>query len=121
MTGVRSHISWNGHDLFRVAESLSTQFQRVHVVSRRLQGLLSPFVPGLVYLTHGTDTKFYQATRSPGESGKRVRIGWAGNRRSSAKGFEQYVEPLGRLPGRRASLLWVQRQEPRRAWNAKLL
>jgi hypothetical protein len=71
----------------------------VHVVSRRLERLLSPFVPGLVYLTHGTDMRFFTPSRACDESGKRVRVGWAGNRRCSAKGFEQYIEPLKRLPG----------------------
>ncbi len=99
VTGVRSHISWNGGDLFAFADMLSQSYQSVHVVSRRLERLLSPFVPGLSYLTHGTDMGFFTPTRPCDESGKRVHVGWAGNRRSSAKGFEQYIEPLKRLPG----------------------
>jgi phenylacetate-coenzyme A ligase PaaK-like adenylate-forming protein/glycosyltransferase involved in cell wall biosynthesis/GT2 family glycosyltransferase len=102
LTGIRSHSSWNTHDFEQFTAFLRAGFQRVHVVSRRLQRLLEPFVPGLVHLSHGVDTHFFTPDEKPGRAvprGERpLRVGWAGNRKAIDKGVE-IIEPLGNLPG----------------------
>ena len=101
VTGIRSHISWSGYDFLLFAETLATKYQRVHCVSQRLTDIFRPFVPNLHYVTHGTDTSFFTPTTrvDQGPPG-RIRIGWAGNReRNKIKGFEDFVAPLGNLPG----------------------
>jgi glycosyltransferase involved in cell wall biosynthesis/GT2 family glycosyltransferase len=101
VTGVRSHRSWNVHDFEQFVTFLRDGFQRVHAVSRRLHQLLEPFVPGLVYLSHGVDTRFFAPDAMTGPAvprdGKRLRIGWAGNRKATGKGVE-IIEPLGQVP-----------------------
>ncbi|MFO1497105.1 MAG: glycosyltransferase [Verrucomicrobiota bacterium] len=101
VTGIRSHCAWQPIGLEPVAALLVQKFQRVHAVSRRLQHLFAPRVSGVELLSHGVDTEFF-SSRTPADlsgAGK-LRLGWAGNRRSgSRKGFEEIIEPLGRIPG----------------------
>lgn len=100
ITGIRSHISWSGHDFLPFADFLATRFQRIHCVSSRLTGMFRPFVPNTHYVTHGTDTGFFTATTRADQSGAGcIRIGWAGNRVNKTKGFEDLVAPLAKLPG----------------------
>jgi glycosyltransferase involved in cell wall biosynthesis len=98
VTGVRSHISWDHADPAVFGQHLRTHFQRVHVVSRRLERLLAPHAP-VAYLTHGVDAETFRAAAPPRPATGRLRLGWAGNRKSTAKGFEEFIEPLARLPG----------------------
>ena len=98
VAGIRSHITWQGLHPQAFKQALG-RFSRVHVVSRRLESLLSGYHPRLGLLTHGIDLEHFHASpRQPGKAGS-LRIGWAGNRKSPAKGFEQFIEPLGRIPG----------------------
>lgn len=101
ITGIRSHCSWQKQGLEQVTTMLREKFQRVHVVSRRLQGIFQPHLPEVELLSHGVDTTLFTPTTRADLSGRgRLRIGWAGNRRSgSRKGFEDIIEPLGALPG----------------------
>lgn len=100
VTGIRSHISWAGHDFLPFADFLATRFQRIHCVSSRLTEMFRPFVPNTHYVTHGTDTAFFTPTTRADQSGAgRIRIGWAGNRVNKTKGFEDLVAPLAKLPG----------------------
>jgi phenylacetate-CoA ligase len=99
VTGIRSHISWAGVDFLGLVDYLGRGFQRVHAVSRRLQRLFEPFLPATDYLTHGVDAEAFRPSRPVSARAGRLRVGWAGNKKSPAKGFEQFVAPLARLPG----------------------
>jgi glycosyltransferase involved in cell wall biosynthesis len=100
VTGIRSHCSWDSGRFDALADHLSTKFSRVHVVSQRLLRRFAPHVPGVVQISHGVDTEHFTAATRADQSGGQVRLGWAGNRFSSAqKGFAEIIEPLGRIPG----------------------
>lgn len=100
VTGIRSVVSWQSHDFLAFAHYLSRTFQRVHCVSDRLVRMFSPFVPGIVHLTHGIDTTWFTPhTRADRSGAGRLKIGWAGNRVNRSKGFEDLVAPLAKLPG----------------------
>jgi len=99
VTGIRSHISWANVDFKQFIQYLSVYYQGVHVVSRRLEQIFKPHLPGVVYVTHGVDTQFFSPSSNAAQSGQRIRIGWVGNRKSPMKGFEQFIQPLGELPG----------------------
>ena len=101
VTGIRSHCSWKDEEFSSFVNVLSEKFQRVHVVSRRLEGIFRQYLPRLARITHGVDTELFAPSTKADQSGcGQMRIGWAGNRRSSSrKGLEEIIEPLGRLPG----------------------
>jgi len=100
VTGIRSHLSWKDEEFLSFADFLAAKFQRVHVVSKRLEKMFQPFLPGVVRITHGVETEVFTPRTRADQSGRgRARIGWAGNRINATKGFEQYVAPLARLPG----------------------
>lgn len=99
VTGIRSHISWQAHPFDKFVNHLKAHFGRVHVVSQRLLRLFEPHLPGVVALSHGLDLDFFTPSTTADLSGTRLRLGWAGNRKSPAKGFEQFVEPLGQIEG----------------------
>lgn len=100
VTGIRSHCSWRNEDFGAFTKLLSEKFHRVHVVSERLRTLFAGHVPNLVLLTHGVRADFFRATTRSDSSGPgKLRLGWAGNRKSPEKGFAEFIEPLGRLPG----------------------
>ena len=99
VTGIRSHTSWQDQGFLKLTELLAAKFQRVHAVSRRLQHIFQPFLPGVEYLAHGVDTGFFTARTRADQSGRRLRLGWAGSRMNPTKGFNEYIAPLGRLPG----------------------
>ncbi|MBI3875215.1 MAG: glycosyltransferase, partial [Verrucomicrobia bacterium] len=100
VTGIRSHCAWQRIGFEQVAEVLRAKFQRVHAVSRRLQEIFRPQLPAIELLSHGVDTEFFAPqTRADISSRGKLRIGWAGNRHSPNKGFAEFIEPLGRLPG----------------------
>ena len=99
VTGIRSHITLM-HECFpKLTSFLATAFQRVHVVSRRLLDIFAPHLPGVAYITHGVDTDFFTPRTRADQSGWRLRLGWAGNRTNGCKRFEEFVAPLGQLPG----------------------
>ena len=99
VTGVRSHVSWNNVPAPVLAKIIRDRYQRAHVVSRRLHDLLAPWYPEVTYVTHGIDgERFAFSMRAPSE-GRPLRVGWAGNRLTPAKGFQQFIEPLARIPG----------------------
>ena len=99
VTAIRSHVSWDAIAAPELARHLRAHFQQVHVVSRRLQRELAPWLPGVAYVTHGIDgTRFSLVARSGNASGN-LRVGWAGNRRTAVKGFAEFVEPIGVLDG----------------------
>jgi GT2 family glycosyltransferase/glycosyltransferase involved in cell wall biosynthesis/tetratricopeptide (TPR) repeat protein len=100
VTGIRSHLYWPSLDFFSFANFLSTRFQSVHVVSERLQRIFAPFLPAVGRVTHGVDASFFTPSTRADQSGRKVRVGWAGNRNSPEdKGFKDIIEPLSRLPG----------------------
>jgi glycosyltransferase involved in cell wall biosynthesis len=98
VTAVRSHVSWDYMPVERLTAFLATRFQRTHVVSRRLRALLAPTLPGVEYVTHGFDGARFQPTARLPRAGA-LRLGWAGNRQTPAKGFEEFVRPLAAMPG----------------------
>ena len=63
------------------------------------KGIFEPFLPSVSCVSHGVDTEFFTPSTRADQSGRKLRLGWAGNRASPAKGFEQFIAPLGRLPG----------------------
>ena len=99
VTGLRSHFTWADRPFLPFANFLATKFQRVHVVSRRLHEIFRHSLPTAVRLSHGIDTVFFTPTTQADLSGRKLRLGWAGNRKSPVKGFAEFIEPLGRIPG----------------------
>jgi glycosyltransferase involved in cell wall biosynthesis len=99
ITGVRSHISWNEKNPDEFGWIIREKFQQVHAVSERLCKELKGFREDIVSLTHGIDLNRFQPQSEPFSNPTRIRIGWAGNRRSPAKGFEQFIAPLADIPG----------------------
>lgn len=100
VTGIRSHVSWKNYNFTGFVNYLATKFQQVHVVSQRLYQIFAPQLPNVAYVTHGIDTTFFTPSTSPAQTEQKMRIGWAGNRKSAEnKGFSDILEPLGRLPG----------------------
>ena len=100
VSGIRSHLVWTDHPFTDVVRYLSNRFNVIHVVSRRLHDLFAPHLPNLAYVTHGVDTAFFTPSTQADQSGRKLRLGWAGNRKSvGKKGFAEFVEPLSHLPG----------------------
>ncbi|MCB9496116.1 MAG: asparagine synthase (glutamine-hydrolyzing) [Fibrobacteria bacterium] len=99
ITGIRSHISWQDRDPGWFSRLLRTKFSKVHAVSRRLSDLIAAYRPDVLTLTHGVDLEHFGTESEPFVQPGRLRIGWAGNRKSPAKGFEEFIAPLGDLPG----------------------
>jgi glycosyltransferase involved in cell wall biosynthesis len=99
VTGIRSHLTWSELPFDAVCAHLSQRFQRVHVVSRRLERVFRGRVPALAYVTHGVDTSFFRPRTSVARREPALRVGWAGNRRARVKGFDELVAPLAELPG----------------------
>lgn len=100
ITGIRSYTTWRDQDFVSFITSLVSNFQTVHVVSKRLYDAFEPFLPNLRHVAHGVDTDFFRASTRADKSGKgKLRIGWAGNRDNWAKGFEHYVAPLSLIKG----------------------
>jgi hypothetical protein len=99
VTGVRSFVSWVDWDFPNFITCLNQLYQQVHTVSRQLYELLSPYIPQLVYITHGVDVNHFspRGTRQP-KAGQ-LRIGWAGNRLTLVKGFREFIQPLAEIPG----------------------
>ncbi|MBV5332648.1 glycosyltransferase family 4 protein, partial [bacterium] len=100
VAGIRSHTSWESLDVSKLGSHLAQLFQGgVYVVSKRLEGIFKPSIPGVVHLPHGVDTSFFTSTRPPGGTAGKLRVGWAGNRASAVKGFEEFIAPLGQIAG----------------------
>jgi glycosyltransferase involved in cell wall biosynthesis len=99
VTGIRSHTSWQERDWPGLVQLLGGAFQRVHAVSKRLHHIFKLFLPSLDYLTHGVDTDFFTARTRADQSGRRLRLGWAGSRLNPTKGVNEFIAPLARLPG----------------------
>lgn len=105
VTAIRSFVSWVDWDFQQLADLLVHRYLAVHVISRQLYDLLSPFIPGLQHITQGVDLEAFnlqtstdtQSTQSspPGV----LRLGWAGNRLSMVKGFREFVQPMADIPG----------------------
>jgi len=99
VTGIRSHVSWEGYEVPSLCRFLETRFAAVHVVSRKLEAIFKPHLPSVVSMSHGLRCELFQAdTEGLGENG-RIRLGWAGNRATNVKGFDELIRPLGELPG----------------------
>jgi hypothetical protein len=99
VTGIRSHSSWAKYDRGSLGAVLRSKFAGVYAVSRRLERIFQPLVPGLAYLPHGVDTGFFTPSGDVSAAPGRIRVGWAGNRTTPSKGFSEFIEPLAQLPG----------------------
>jgi len=100
VAGIRSHTSWENQDVPRLSAHLAQLFQGgVYVVSRRLEAIFKPSLPSVERLPHGVDTTFFRSTRPPNEAAGRLKVGWAGNRASAVKGFQEFIAPLDQIPG----------------------
>jgi glycosyltransferase involved in cell wall biosynthesis len=98
VTALRSHVSWDSVRPAQLSEYLTSHFQRTHVVSRRLQQSLLPWLPDVAYVTHGVDGERFTPVARQGRAGA-LRLGWAGNRQTAVKGFDEFIAPLQALPG----------------------
>lgn len=99
VTGIRSHVTWQALDRNAFGNHLRSRFSAVHVVSRRIESLLTGIHPRLLVLTHGIDLKHFHTDTQPSDRVDALRVGWAGNRAATVKGFGEFIEPLGRIPG----------------------
>ena len=99
VTGLRSHISWDGVPPAVLARYLSRYYQRTHMVSQRLMSIFAPLLPNTASVTHGIDTTRFVPMERVRELGAPLRIGWAGNRASPAKAFDEVIRPLAEIPG----------------------
>lgn len=105
VTAIRSFVSWVDWDFQHLVDLLVHRYQAVHVISRQLYDLFSPFIPGLQHITQGVDLEAFTPQASPGEpitpvrQAGRLRLGWAGNRISMVKGFQEFVQPMAEIPG----------------------
>lgn len=99
VTGIRSHVSWERFRPDAVGTVLREKFGRVHVVSRRLHDIFAPYVPGLALTAHGVDTRFFTPSAASDRRLPTLRVGWAGNRHTRTKNFEEMIAPLGTIPG----------------------
>ncbi len=100
VSGIRSHVSWAGLDLPKLCAHLKQTYQGgMYVVSQRLREIFRSGLPDAVWLPHGLDTALFTAINPPSEQVGSLRLGWAGNRASAVKGFEEFIAPLGQLPG----------------------
>lgn len=99
VTALRSHLSWDDLPPRILARYLSRWYQRTHVVSERLHRLFAPVLPGVVTLTHGFDGDRFPLVRRERAAGEPLRVGWAGNRASPAKGFDTLIAPLATCTG----------------------
>lgn len=100
VTGIRSHRIWQERGLVESAAYLSTHFQRVHTLSKRLHKLLSLFVNNLQLVPNGIDTSIFKPQDPARQSRKgKLILGFAGNRRTKEKGYEEFIEPLANIKG----------------------
>ncbi len=98
VTGIRSHTMWPNLPFDKFTMFLGKNFQQVHVVSKRLFEIFKTALPRIKYISHGVDTEFFRPSIRTDQSGKKLRLGWAGNSNQLAKGFKDFVEPLKKLP-----------------------
>ncbi|NLG96472.1 MAG: glycosyltransferase [Chloroflexi bacterium] len=99
VTGLRSHVSWSNFDIDALVSLLASKFNSVHVVSKRLYNLFLPFLPEVQYVTHGVDSTFFTPLPETERKSEKVRIGWAGNKATILKGFNEFIKPLEEIPG----------------------
>lgn len=99
VTGLRSHVSWQAYPPAQIGNYLRSYFQRTHVVSERLRKEIAPFLPGVAYVTHGIDGTIFTNAPRVHTPGQKLRVGWAGNRQTAVKGFEEFIKPLGEIDG----------------------
>ena len=99
VTALRSHVSWSAVSAQQLGLYLQQNFQRTHVVSQRLQRELAPFLPDVAYVTHGIDGDVFQPRPRDSRAGAKLRVGWAGNRQTAVKGFDEFIKPLGDIDG----------------------
>lgn len=99
ITGMRSFISWVDWDFLDLIQFLNQRYQQVHTVSRQLYEVFSPYIPDIVYITHGVDIHHYTPHTERQAQAGRLRLGWAGNRNTAVKGFRDFIQPLSELPG----------------------
>jgi len=99
VTALRSHVSWHAHTPEQLGAYLRAYFQRTHVVSKRLFDEVAPAVPNLAYVTHGIDGTMFTPQPRCITPGSTLRVGWAGNRKTGVKGFDEFIKPLSEIPG----------------------
>jgi glycosyltransferase involved in cell wall biosynthesis len=99
VTGIRSFVAWADWDFLVLVNYLVTHFRSIHVVSKQLYDIFSPYIRDVQYVTHGVDTAYFSPSTPPSPQPGSLRIGWAGNRSTFVKGFREFIEPLGALPG----------------------
>jgi glycosyltransferase involved in cell wall biosynthesis len=99
VTGIRSWISWAEKDFIPFTHYLTDHYQRVHVVSRELYNVFSPYIPSIRYITHGIDMDLFTSGIGPSLEAGKLRLGWAGRRDTFIKGYQDFIQPLTEIPG----------------------
>jgi glycosyltransferase involved in cell wall biosynthesis len=99
VTGLRSHVSWQAYPAEQIGGYLRAHFQRTHVVSERLRKEIAPVVPDVAYVTHGIDGSVFTHQKRSHTPGQKLRVGWAGNRKTAVKGFDEFIKPIAELEG----------------------
>ncbi len=99
VTGIRSFIAWADWNILDFINYLNKNYLRIHVVSKQLFNLFSPFINDLSYVTHGVDTHLFQTANNVVGVPGRLRLGWAGNRLTYVKGFKEFILPLSNVQG----------------------
>lgn len=97
VTGIRSHVSWQDVNPAKFGALLRDKFSAVHAVSKRLQTAVGGFRSDIALLSHGVRLDRFRAGSEPFSRPGPVVIGWAGNRKAPAKGFEAFIAPLASL------------------------
>jgi glycosyltransferase involved in cell wall biosynthesis len=115
VTGIRSHISWDRYPFDIFCDYLRKNFSFVHVVSNRLLRIFEHQHFRIELLSHGYRDDIYvpklpvadELSGSHSAAGdllgrpsidRPIRVGWAGNPQSKAKGFTELIKPLAKIP-----------------------
>jgi len=99
VTSIRSHCSWDKKDFNTLCETLRTKFASVHVVSERLKSVFDQAIPHVQVTSHGIDLAHFTPKKPVSAEAGKLRLGWAGNRKSPNKGFAEFIVPLAHLTG----------------------
>jgi glycosyltransferase involved in cell wall biosynthesis len=94
VAGIRSHRSWRRENFSDVVVSLNEEFQKIHVLSKKLYRVFEPYVTDLSYVTNGVDLSFFTPTTKKSVSSKKITVGWAGRKADPIKGFDEFIAPL---------------------------
>jgi glycosyltransferase involved in cell wall biosynthesis len=119
ITGVHSHRSWDGYQ--SVPDSAPepppeliaklARLKGVNAISRRLHGIFARAgLANIVLTENGVDTELFSPSRAlHTDRSQPLVLGFSGSKdiakHDALKGFSEFIEPLGTLPGVRVEVL----------------